>query len=105
MTGVIHIPEGERGHIRVFNLDMRPEQVRFLREPGALAQILGIDDIDLDQKNVNDLAIFGLRPSLRWQIEPDWTLDVSVNYQSIRYDDSQYYHQSLGRDQRALTIQ
>lgn len=63
MTGVIHIPAGERGHIRVFNLDMRPEQVRFLREPGALAQILGIDDIDLDHVEIfplRDLEELGL---------------------------------------------
>ena len=47
MTEVIHIPESERGHIHVFSLAMRPEQARFLREPGALAQVLGIEEIDL----------------------------------------------------------
>jgi hypothetical protein len=63
MTGVIEIPAGERGVIRVFDLDMRPEQVRFLREPGALAQVLGIDDINLDHVEifpVSDLEELGL---------------------------------------------
>lgn len=63
MEGVIHIPEGERGHIRVFSLNMRPEQARFLREPGALAQVLGIDDIDLNHVEIfplSDLEELGL---------------------------------------------
>ena len=45
MTGTITIPSGERGVIRVFALDMRPEQVKFLTEPGALEQVLGIEDV------------------------------------------------------------
>lgn len=63
MPGVIEIPKGERGVIHVFDLDMRPEQAAFLREPGALAQILGISDIDLDQVEifpVEDLEELGL---------------------------------------------
>jgi hypothetical protein len=63
MGSVIHIPEGERGRIRVFSLGMRPEQARFLREPGALAQVLGIDDIDLDHVEIfplRDLEDLGL---------------------------------------------
>ncbi|WP_240931903.1 hypothetical protein [Parasedimentitalea denitrificans] len=49
--------------IRVFNLDMRPEQARFLREPGALPQVLGIEDINLDQVEIfpiSDLEDLGL---------------------------------------------
>ncbi|MGR3760509.1 hypothetical protein ACUXV3_10320 [Roseobacteraceae bacterium NS-SX3] len=63
MSVTIHVPEGERGLIRVFDLDMRPEQARFLREPGALAQVLGIEDIDLDHVEifpVSDLEEIGL---------------------------------------------
>lgn len=63
MQGVIEIPAEERGVIRVFNLDMAPEQARFLREPGALAQVLGIDEIDLDHVEifpVSDLEELGL---------------------------------------------
>lgn len=63
MQGVIEIPKGERGVIRVFDLDMPPEQARFLREPGALAQVLGIEDIDLDHVEifpVSDLEELGL---------------------------------------------
>ncbi len=63
MLDVIEIPKGERGVIRVFDLDMRPEQARFLREPGALAQVLGVEDIDLDHVEifpVSDLEDLGL---------------------------------------------
>lgn len=63
MADVVHIPAGERGHIRVFRLDMRPEQARFLREPGALAQVLGIDGIDLGHVEIfplGDLEDLGL---------------------------------------------
>lgn len=59
----VHIPAGERGVIRVFDLDMRPEQARFLREPGALAQVLGIDDLDLNHVEifpVSDLEDLGM---------------------------------------------
>ncbi|MFS4582004.1 hypothetical protein [Phaeobacter sp. C3_T13_0] len=54
--------------IHVFDLDMRSEQARFLREPGALAQVLGIDDIDLDHVEVfpiSDLEDLGLVGYLR----------------------------------------
>ena len=63
MNAVIHIPAGEHGLIRVFDLDMRPEQARFLREPGALAQVLGIEEINLDQVEIfplTDLEDLGL---------------------------------------------
>ena len=63
MEPVVHIPNGERGLIRVFDLDMRPEQARFLREPGALPQVLGIEDLNLDQVEifpVSDLEELGL---------------------------------------------
>ena len=63
MDPVIHIPAGERGLIRVFDLDMRPEQIKFLREPGALAQVLGIEDLNLDQVEIfpiTDLEDLGL---------------------------------------------
>ena len=63
MDTVVHIPKGERGMIRVFGLDMRPEQARFLREPAALPQVLGIEDINLDQVEIfpiSDLEDLGL---------------------------------------------
>ncbi|OED46246.1 hypothetical protein AB838_19725 [Rhodobacteraceae bacterium (ex Bugula neritina AB1)] len=63
MEGVIHIPAGERGVIRLFALDMRPEQAAFLKEPGALAQVLGIAALDMDQVEifpVSDLEDIGL---------------------------------------------
>ena len=62
------IPAGEQRVIHLFDLDMRAEQARFLREPGALAQVLGIDDIDLDHVEVfpvSDLEELGLEGYLR----------------------------------------
>jgi hypothetical protein len=63
MEGVIHIPAGEYGAIRLFRLDMRPEQAAFLKEPEALAQVLGIDAIDMEQVDIfpiRDLEEIGL---------------------------------------------
>jgi len=63
MTAALHIPAGERGVIRVFALDMPPEQVKFLAEPGALEQILGIGSMNRDQTEifpVSDLEELGL---------------------------------------------
>lgn len=63
MTDVIEIPAGERGVIRVFDLDMAPEQARFLREPGALAQVLGTGEIDMNHVEIfpiSDLEELGL---------------------------------------------
>ncbi|UWQ33560.1 hypothetical protein K3555_03325 [Leisingera sp. M527] len=81
MEGVIHIPAGERGVIRLFTLDMRPEQAAFLKEPGALAQVLGIEALDMDQVEifpVTDLEDIGLTGYLtegcgvpRAQVEED----------------------------------
>lgn len=81
VDGVIHIPAGERGVIRLFALDMRPEQAAFLKEPGALAQVLGIEALDMDQVEVfpvSDLEDIGLTGYLtegcgvpRAQVEED----------------------------------
>lgn len=63
MDTVLHILAGEHGVVRVFDLDMRPEQARFLREPGALAQVLGVEEIDLDHIEIfplSDLEDLGL---------------------------------------------
>lgn len=43
---------GERGLIRLFALDMPAEQALFLREPGAAAQMLGVDDLDPSQIDI-----------------------------------------------------
>jgi len=53
----------ERGVIRLFALDMRPEEAKFLREPGALDQVLGVDGLDpkqIDIFPVSDLEDLGL---------------------------------------------
>jgi hypothetical protein len=63
VTEAIDIPLGERGVIRVFSLDMPPEQAKFLREPGALAQVLGLESLDMAQVEifpVEDLEDLGL---------------------------------------------
>ncbi|WP_282091499.1 hypothetical protein [Epibacterium ulvae] len=60
----IHISAEEHGRVRLFALDMRPEQIAFLRdEPGALAQLLQINTLDMAQVDVfyiNDLEDLGL---------------------------------------------
>ncbi len=47
---VIEVSADEHGVVRLFALKMRPEQIAFLRdEPGALAQILGLTELDMAQ--------------------------------------------------------
>jgi hypothetical protein len=55
----------ERGVIRLFSLDMRPEEAKFLREPGAADQVLGVDGLDAAQidifpvSDLEDLGLYG----------------------------------------------
>ena len=54
---------GEKGIVRLFALDMAPEQARFLREPGAAAQALGLASLEPGQVDifaVSDLDDLGL---------------------------------------------
>ena len=46
MTQPLAIPAEEMRVVRVFRLDMPPAQARFLREPGAVANLLGLDRLD-----------------------------------------------------------
>lgn len=53
----------EHGVLRLFTLDMRPEEAKFLREPGAIDQVLGVTDLDpaqIDIFPVSDLEDLGL---------------------------------------------
>lgn len=53
----------ERGVLRLFSLDMRPEEAKFLREPGAADQVLrvqGLDPAQIDIFPVSDLEDLGL---------------------------------------------
>ncbi|SDE24901.1 hypothetical protein [Ruegeria marina] len=59
----LSVPQNERGLIRLYALNMRPEEARFLREPGAVAQLLGLDALDMDHVEVfpvSDLEELGL---------------------------------------------
>ncbi len=55
----------ERGVIRLFALDMRPQEAKFLREPGAAEQVLGVTGLDPDQidifpvSDLEDLGLYG----------------------------------------------
>lgn len=50
MSDAIEITKGARREILLFSLDMPGEQIRFLQEEeGALAQVLGLEQIDMDQ--------------------------------------------------------
>lgn len=63
MTDPLTIAAGEHAVLRLFSLDMRPEEARFLREPGAAAQILGVTDLNPDHIEIfplSDLEDLGL---------------------------------------------
>ncbi len=64
MSDLIVAPN-EHGVIRLFTLDMRPEEAKFLREPGAAGQVLGVEGLDPDQidifpvSDLEDLGLYG----------------------------------------------
>lgn len=82
-AGALTIPAGEHGRVRVFALDMPPEQAEFLREPGAADQVLGAEGLDpahIDIIRIADLEDLGLAGYLTEgcgipedQIDPDRT--------------------------------
>lgn len=55
----------EHGVIRLFTLGMRPEEAKFLREPGAVDQVLGVGGLDPEQidifpiSDLEDLGLYG----------------------------------------------
>ena len=67
MSATISVPAGDRDTLWLFQLDMPREQARFLAEPGAVAQMLGIDTkgpipdpAQIEIINTKDLAGVGL---------------------------------------------
>ncbi len=59
----LNVTPHEHGVVRLFTLDMRPEEAKFLREPGAAQQVLGVANLDprhIDVFPVTDLEDFGL---------------------------------------------
>ncbi len=59
MSGRLTIPAGETGKVRLFALDMPPDQTRFLTEPGAVAQMLGGGPLDPAHVEIFPLADLG----------------------------------------------
>lgn len=65
MSDPMHIRAGEARVIRLFVLNMRPEQARFLQEPGAVEQVLGVSGLDPEQievfpvSDLEDLGLYG----------------------------------------------
>lgn len=60
---IVRIKAGEMRVLRLFSLDLPPEHAKFLREPGAVAQLLGISDLDEAETEVfpvRDLEELGL---------------------------------------------
>lgn len=57
LVSPLAITAGERGVIRLFALEMPPEQARFLSEPGAVAQMLGIEGTDLNPSQIDIFAL------------------------------------------------
>lgn len=64
MNDALSVRKDETGVVRLFRLDMPPEQARFLQaEPAALADKLGVTSLDPDQADVvriDDLDDLGL---------------------------------------------
>lgn len=56
MSDPLEVKAGERRVIRLFGLDMPPEQARFLTEPGAVDQVLGVNGLDPGQIDIIKLA-------------------------------------------------
>ncbi len=52
----LRVRAGEAGVVRLFALEMPPEQARFLREPGAAAQALGVEALDPAQVEIFPIA-------------------------------------------------
>ena len=97
---------GENGLVDVvFNTPLLRDKVGFRFAGYANIKDGYIDDLALGLPNVNDLAIYGGRAALRWKVNNNWVIDGAVNIQSIRYDDSQYFESSLGRNKRATQLQ
>lgn len=64
----LHIPTSERGVLRLFALDMRPEELRFLREDGAIRDVLGTGDLTeahVQLIHIPDLEDLGITGYLR----------------------------------------
>lgn len=62
-TTSLTVPAGERDILRLFSLNMPAEQARFLSEPGAVDQLLGVTDLDPTQIEIialHDLEELGL---------------------------------------------
>lgn len=59
------IPANEQGVLRLFALNMRPEEAKFLREPGAVDQMLGVTGLNAGQidifpvSDLEDLGLYG----------------------------------------------
>ncbi|MFT7593284.1 MAG: hypothetical protein ACI8R4_000597 [Paracoccaceae bacterium] len=56
-TPSVTIAAGERGVLRLFALNMPAEQARFLAEPGAAAQMLGVAELDLDPDQIEVITL------------------------------------------------
>lgn len=60
MSDPLQVPAGETRVVRVFHLDLPREHIRFLREePAALADILGLAELDTAQADLLRLADLG----------------------------------------------
>lgn len=63
MNAKLKVRQGERGVVRVFALNMSAQEAKFLSEPGAAGQVLGVQLANPDQVEVfpiSDLEDIGL---------------------------------------------
>lgn len=101
LTGSSTNGGGENGQIdAAFNMPLVPDKVGF-RIAAYLDERSGyIDQLELDIEDSNAITLYGARPSLRFQFDETWSLDLASTLQFIRQDDSQYFIESLGRNRR-----
>ena len=82
------------------NLPIVPGELA-LRLAGYLDRKPGyVDDLALHASNTNRTTIAGGRSALAWQPDDAWTITANAAFQETRAEDSQYYLQSLGPDDR-----
>lgn len=88
----------------VFNMPIVRNRLGFRMAGYADVRDGYIDQVGLGLQDTNQLEIYGVRPALRWRINDDWTLDASATFQAIRYEDSQYFLEELGRNKRENAV-
>src|SRR3546814_16112843 len=63
-----------------------------------------IDDRRRDENDINRVRTLGARGAIRVSVAPDWTIDLTGTFQSIKGDDAQYADRTGGGLRRASAV-